>query len=177
MEMAATPEMLAIALKTRPHACCLVPEKRTERTTEGGLEVAGQHDLLAPVVARLGDAGIRVSLFIAPELRQIEAAARLRVSAIEIHVGPWCEALSEGHMREAEAEWLRIVAAVDGGMPRSEAARVFGGGRATVKRYLRLRRETGALAPRPRHGPPPLKTVWAEVGAGSIGSRSSYPSS
>jgi pyridoxine 5-phosphate synthase len=110
MEMAATPEMLAIALKTRPHACCLVPEKRTERTTEGGLEVAGQHDLLSPVVAQLGDAGIRVSLFIAPELRQIEAAARLRAPAIEIHVGPWCEAHSEGDIREAEAEWLRIVA-------------------------------------------------------------------
>ena len=95
MEMAATPEMLTIALKTRPHACCLVPEKRTERTTEGGLEVAGQHDLLRPVVAQLGDAGIRVSLFIAPELHQIEAAARLRAPAIEIHVGPWCEALSK----------------------------------------------------------------------------------
>jgi pyridoxine 5-phosphate synthase len=110
MEMAATPEMLAIAVKTRPDACCLVPEKRTERTTEGGLDVAGQHDLLAPVVAQLGDAGIRVSLFIAPEMRQIEAASRLHAPAIEIHVGPWCEALSEGDMREAEAEWLRIVA-------------------------------------------------------------------
>ena len=109
MEMAATPEMLAIALKTRPHAACLVPEKRTERTTEGGLEVTGQHNLLAPFVARLGDVGIRVSLFTAPELRQIEAAARIRAPAIEIHVGPWCEAIAEGHAREAEAEWLRIV--------------------------------------------------------------------
>jgi pyridoxine 5-phosphate synthase len=113
LEMAATPEMLAIALKTKPHAACLVPEKRTERTTEGGLDVYGQTNLLAPYVAKLGDAGIQVSLFIAPELREIEAAARIGAPAIEIHVGPWCEALSEGHMREAEAEWLRIVAGAE----------------------------------------------------------------
>jgi pyridoxine 5-phosphate synthase len=111
MEMAATSEMLAIALKTRPHAACLVPEKRTERTTEGGLDVAGQFDQLAPFVARLGEAGIQVSLFIASELRQIEAAARLRASAIEIHVGPWCEALTQGETTKAEAEWRRIVEA------------------------------------------------------------------
>jgi len=109
MEMAATPEMLAIALKTQPHAACLVPEKRTERTTEGGLEVAAQHNQLAPFIAKLGDGGIRVSLFIAPELRQIEAAARIGAPAIEIHVGPWCEALAQGHSRQAEAEWRRIV--------------------------------------------------------------------
>jgi pyridoxine 5-phosphate synthase len=108
MEMAATPEMLAIALKTRPQAACLVPEKRTERTTEGGLEAAGEHNLLSPVVAELADAGIHVSLFIAPEFRQIEAAARLHAPAIEIHVGPWCEALAEGHLQQAEAEWRRI---------------------------------------------------------------------
>src|SRR6202163_288948 len=82
-EMAATDEMLAIALKTKPHAACLVPEKRTERTTEGGLDVAGQHNLLAPAISKLVDAGIRVSLFITPELRQIETAARLRAPAIE----------------------------------------------------------------------------------------------
>jgi pyridoxine 5-phosphate synthase len=111
MEMAATPEMLAIALKTEPQAACLVPEKRTERTTEGGLDVAGQQDLLAPVIAALGDAGIHVSLFIAPDLPQIEVAARLRAPAIEIHVGPWCEALAEGRRQEAEAEWRRIVEA------------------------------------------------------------------
>jgi pyridoxine 5-phosphate synthase len=108
MEMAATPEMLAIALKTRPHAACLVPEKRTERTTEGGLEVAGQHNLLVPYVSALVDAGVHVSLFIAPELRQIEAAARIRAPAIEIHVGPWCEALAEGDKHGADAEWRRI---------------------------------------------------------------------
>lgn len=108
LEMAATPEMLGIALKTKPHAACLVPEKRSERTTEGGLDVLGQHDLLAPFVAELADAGIQVSLFIAPERRQIEAAARLRAPAIEIHVGPWCDAVIEGRTRDAEAEWRRI---------------------------------------------------------------------
>lgn len=109
LEMAVTPEMLGIALKTRPHAACLVPEKRSERTTEGGLEVAGQHALLAPFIAQLGDAGIKVSLFIAPEPRQIEAAAKLGAPAIEIHVGPWCEALSQGYFEEAKSEWQRIV--------------------------------------------------------------------
>ena len=73
-----------------------MPEKRSERTTEGGLDVAGQHNLLAPGRAELGDAGIRVSLFIAAEPRQIEAAARLRAPVIEIHVGAWCEALVQG---------------------------------------------------------------------------------
>jgi len=108
MEMAATPEMLGIALKTSPHAVCLVPEKRTERTTEGGLDVDAKHNLLVPYVSKLVDAGIRVSVFIAPERRQIEAAARVRAPVIEIHVGPWCEALAEGHEQEAEAEWRRI---------------------------------------------------------------------
>ena len=110
MEMAATPEMLAIALRTKPHAACLVPEKRTERTTEGGLDVDAQANLLAPFVAKLGDAGIQVSLFIAPDLRQIEVAARIGAPAIEIHVGPWCEALTQGLAGEADTEWRRIVA-------------------------------------------------------------------
>jgi pyridoxine 5-phosphate synthase len=109
-EMAATDEMLGIALKTRPHAVCLVPEKRTERTTEGGLDAAGQHNQLAPFVARLNDAGIRVSLFIAGDARQIEAAAKLRSPAVEIHVGAWCDALSEGKREAAEVEWQRICA-------------------------------------------------------------------
>jgi pyridoxine 5-phosphate synthase len=107
-EMAATEEMLGIALKTRPHAACLVPEKRSERTTEGGLDVAGQHNVLAPVVAKLGEAGIRVSLFIAAEPRQIEAASRIRVPVVEIHVGAWCEALAQHRRDMAEAEWGRI---------------------------------------------------------------------
>jgi pyridoxine 5-phosphate synthase len=107
-EMAATEEMVGIALATRPHAACLVPEKRSERTTEGGLDVAGQHNMLAPVVAKLGQAGIRVSLFIAAEPRQIEAASRLRAPVIEIHVGAWCEALTQRQNEVAEVEWRRI---------------------------------------------------------------------
>jgi len=107
-EMAATEEMVGIALQTRPHAACLVPEKRSERTTEGGLDVAGQHNILLPVVEKLGAAGIRVSLFIAAEPQQIQAAARLRAPVIEIHVGSWCEALMQGHAEAAETEWTRI---------------------------------------------------------------------
>jgi pyridoxine 5-phosphate synthase len=108
-EMAATDEMLGIALKTMPHAVCLVPEKRTERTTEGGLDAAGQHNHLAPFVAKLNDAGIRVSLFIAGDARQIEAAAKLRSPVVEIHVGAWCDALIENKAEAAKAEWQRIV--------------------------------------------------------------------
>ena len=107
-EMAATEEMVAIALRIRPHAACLVPERRQERTTEGGLEVAEQQERLAPAVARLADAGVRVSLFIAAEPRQIEAAAGLRAPVIEIHTGAWCDALADDRMEAAEAEWLRI---------------------------------------------------------------------
>jgi len=107
-EMAATEEMLRIALATRPHAACLVPEKRTERTTEGGLDVARQHDLLAPVVGQLNGAGIRVSLFIAPDPQQIEAASRIGAPVIEIHTGAWCEALTRNQAAEAAVEWERI---------------------------------------------------------------------
>jgi pyridoxine 5-phosphate synthase len=107
-EMAATDEMLAIALRTEPHAVCLVPERRQERTTEGGLDAAGQHNTLAPVVAKLVAAGIRVSLFIAADPHQIEAAARIRAPVIEFHVGAWCEAIREGRAIEADAEWDRI---------------------------------------------------------------------
>jgi len=108
LEMAATEEMVAIALKTRPHAACLVPERRQEVTTEGGLDVAGQHNVLAPVVARLVEAQIRVSLFIAADPRQIEAAARIGAPVIEIHTGAWCDALAQGRAGEAAAEWDRI---------------------------------------------------------------------
>ena len=108
LEMAATDEMLAIALRTRPHAVCIVPEKRSERTTEGGLDAAGQYDLLAPFVARLGEAGIRVSLFVAADPRQFEAAAKLRAPVVEIHVGGWCDALADGKHDIADAEWRRI---------------------------------------------------------------------
>lgn len=107
-EMAATDEMVAIALKTRPHAACIVPERRTERTTEGGLDAAGQRAQLAPAIAELSKAGIRVSLFIAAEPAQIEAAAALKAPVIEIHTGAWCDALAEGNTAAAQAEWSRI---------------------------------------------------------------------
>jgi pyridoxine 5-phosphate synthase len=109
-EMAATQDMLRIALATKPHAVCLVPERREELTTEGGLDVVGQHDTLKPFIARLNDAGVRVSLFIAAEPRQIETAAQLRAPVIEIHTGAWCDAVTDGHAAKAEAEWQRIVA-------------------------------------------------------------------
>src|ERR1700753_4007894 len=108
-EMAATADMLGIALATKPHAVCLVPERREELTTEGGLDVVGQHNALKPFIAQLNDAGIRVSLFIAPEPRQIEMAAELRAPVIEIHTGAWCDAVVEGHTAKADAEWQRIV--------------------------------------------------------------------
>ena len=107
-EMAATPEMVAIALKTSPHACCLVPERRMERTTEGGLDLVGQRQHLAPAIDALREGGIRVSLFIGPELAQIETAAALGAPVIEIHTGTWCDALAAGHHGAAEAEWRRI---------------------------------------------------------------------
>jgi pyridoxine 5-phosphate synthase len=89
LEMAATQEMLAIALKHKPHAACIVPERRAERTTEGGLDAAGLHNELAPIVAQLSDAGIRVSLFIEPDARQIEAAMRLKAPVVELHTGKY----------------------------------------------------------------------------------------
>jgi pyridoxine 5-phosphate synthase len=107
-EMAATEEMVGIVLKIKPHAACLVPEKRSERTTEGGLDAAGQHDQLGPVIAELKKAGIRVSLFIAPEPAQFEAAAALGAPVVEIHTGAWCEALTQGDRDAAEVEWRRI---------------------------------------------------------------------
>ena len=109
-EMAATDDMMRISLATKPHAVCLVPERRQEVTTEGGLDVVGQHNALAPYIARLNDAGIRVSLFIAADPAQIEMAARLRAPVIEIHTGAWCDAVVDGHTVKAEAEWERIVA-------------------------------------------------------------------
>jgi pyridoxine 5-phosphate synthase len=109
-EMAATDEMLAIALKTKPHAVCLVPEKRTERTTEGGLDAVKQRVQLLPVVQALKAAGVRVSLFIGAAPAQIEAAATLGAPVIEIHTGSWCDALTHGRSAEAKAEWDLICA-------------------------------------------------------------------
>lgn len=109
-EMAATEDMLRIALATKPHAVCLVPERREELTTEGGLDAVGQKAVLAPLIARLSDAGIRVSLFIAADPAQIEMATRLRAPVVELHTGAWCDACVEGHAEKAQAEWQRIVA-------------------------------------------------------------------
>ena len=108
LEMAATEEMVRIAVATRPHAACLVPERREERTTEGGLDAAGQQAQLAPAVAELKRAGIRVSLFITAEPAQIEAAASLGAPVIEIHTGAWCDALAERRAAEAQSQWERI---------------------------------------------------------------------
>jgi pyridoxine 5-phosphate synthase len=108
LEMAATREMVDIAVKVRPHAACIVPERRAERTTEGGLDAAGQHNTLQPLVGELAAAGVRVSLFIAPERVQIEAAAAMRAPVVEIHTGAWCEALAEGRSDRAAVEFERI---------------------------------------------------------------------
>ncbi len=108
MEMAATEEMLAIAVRTKPHAVCLVPEKRTERTTEGGLDANRQRDQLGPVVRALKHAGIRVSLFIGAQPAQIEAAVALGAPVVELHTGAWCDALMGDRAHEAQAEWELI---------------------------------------------------------------------
>jgi pyridoxine 5-phosphate synthase len=100
LEMAATPEMLEIALRHRPHAACIVPEKREERTTEGGLDAAGQYDHLAPLVSDLRGANIRVSLFIEPDPRQIEAALRLGAPVVEMHTGRYAELSGEAQTAE-----------------------------------------------------------------------------
>ena len=110
LEMAATAEMLEIALAHKPHAACIVPEKREEVTTEGGLDAAGQHDRLQPVVARLLDAGIRVSLFIGPEERQVEAALRLGAPVVEFHTGEYAHA--EGEQVAAELKHIADMAAL-----------------------------------------------------------------
>ncbi|MGU3493913.1 pyridoxine 5'-phosphate synthase [Xanthobacteraceae bacterium A53D] len=107
-EMAATDEMVEIALRTKPHACCLVPERREERTTEGGLDAAGLIADLKPRIAALSAAGIRVSLFIAADSEQIAAARALHAPVIELHTGTWCEAVAAGHLDTAEAEFERL---------------------------------------------------------------------
>ena len=110
LEMAATEEMLAIALRHRPHAACIVPEKREERTTEGGLDAAGQHNHLASLVADLRGANIRVSLFIEPDPRQIEAAIRLGAPVVELHTGRYAEL--EGDAQTVELRRLSDAAAL-----------------------------------------------------------------
>jgi len=107
-EMAATEQMLDIALKIKPHACCLVPERRTERTTEGGLDVIGGHDHLKPFVSELGRAGIRVSMFVEPSAEALEASASLGAPVVELHTGAWCEALAHRDSEKAAQEFERL---------------------------------------------------------------------
>lgn len=107
-EMAATPEMQQIALRHRPHAVCIVPERREERTTEGGLEVAREENRLAHFIAPLAEAGCRVSIFIAADQRQIEAAARIGAPVIELHTGAYCDAHAEGRYADRDTELKRL---------------------------------------------------------------------
>ncbi len=107
-EMAATDDMIAIALRTRPHAACLVPERRAERTTEGGLDVVGQRSHVEDAVRSLGGAGIRVSLFIAADKDQVEAAKAVGAPVIELHTGAWCDALAAGEDDVAAREFERL---------------------------------------------------------------------
>lgn len=102
MEMAATQEMLDIALDLQPHAVCIVPERREERTTEGGLDVAGLHNHLVPIISQLSDNGARVSLFIEANRRQIEQAARTKAKVVEFHTGAYAHALDDGNDKKAE---------------------------------------------------------------------------
>jgi pyridoxine 5-phosphate synthase len=113
LEMAATEEMTAIAVRAQPHACCIVPERREEITTEGGLDVAGGYNSLAPMVRRLLDAGIRVSLFIDPDPRQIDAAFALRAPVVELHTGQYCEAWLAGDAAATLRELERLASAAE----------------------------------------------------------------
>jgi pyridoxine 5-phosphate synthase len=113
LEMAATEEMTAIAIKTGPQACCIVPERREEITTEGGLDAAGSTVTLGPVVRRLSDNGIRVSLFIDPEPRQVDGALRVSAPVVELHTGQYCEAWLAGDRAAAEDELRRLVRAAE----------------------------------------------------------------
>ncbi|WP_414898832.1 pyridoxine 5'-phosphate synthase [Rhodovulum sp. YEN HP10] len=110
LEMAATDEMQAIALRHRPHAVCLVPERRDERTTEGGLDVAGDAARLARFIAPLAGAGCRVSLFIAADPAQVEAAAEVGAAVVELHTGAYCDFHHEGRLAERDAELARLTA-------------------------------------------------------------------
>lgn len=111
LEMAATPEMQAIALRHRPHAVCIVPEKREERTTEGGLDVASDENRIGDFIAPLREAGCRVSLFIGHEARQIEAAARIGAAVVELHTGHYCDLHHEGRARDRDIELAALTEA------------------------------------------------------------------
>ncbi|AXS40244.1 pyridoxine 5'-phosphate synthase [Breoghania sp. L-A4] len=114
-EMAATDEMRAIALEHRPHAACIVPEKREERTTEGGLDAVGGHNALRPLVGALEDAGIRVSLFIEPDKRQLDAALALGAPVVELHTGAYCDAAMAFDETARRAHLARIEEAASHG--------------------------------------------------------------
>lgn len=109
-EMAATDEMQKIALATRPHAICLVPERREERTTEGGLDVAGDENRLAAYIAPFKEAGTRISMFIGPDARQVEASAKVGADIVELHCGLYCDLHDEGRLDERDAELVRLTA-------------------------------------------------------------------
>jgi pyridoxine 5-phosphate synthase len=111
LEMAATEEMLAIALRHRPHAACIVPERREERTTEGGLDAAGARNTLQRFVTALTEAGIRVSLFIEPDARQLDAASALGAPVVELHTGAYCDAVIEGDAAIIDRQLDRLVQA------------------------------------------------------------------
>ncbi len=115
LEMAATDEMTEIALRHLPHAACIVPEKREERTTEGGLDAAGGHNHLFPIVTQLKQAGIRVSLFIEPDTQQMDAALALGAPVVEIHTGAYCEAALAGNEQKTHDELERIAKAAEFG--------------------------------------------------------------
>ena len=110
-EMAATDEMVGIAIATRPHAACIVPEKRSERTTEGGLDVVGGHDHLKRATAELAKVGIRVSLFIEPTIHAVAAARSIGAPVVELHTGAWCETLAHGESERAAHEFERLTLA------------------------------------------------------------------
>ncbi|QAY96055.1 pyridoxine 5'-phosphate synthase [Methylovirgula ligni] len=112
-EMAATVEMLNFALGIQPHAACLVPERREERTTEGGLDVIGGHNHLRPFTSELSRAGIVVSLFVEPEVEAIEAARSIGAPVVELHTGAWCNAVADGASEKAAAEFARLKRAAE----------------------------------------------------------------
>jgi pyridoxine 5-phosphate synthase len=114
-EMAATDEMIALAIRLRPHAACLVPEKREERTTEGGLDIIGGRDHLAPRIAALSGAGIRVSLFVEPDEAVMDMAHALKAPVVELHTGTYCEAVAVGDADRTRSELARIARAAEYG--------------------------------------------------------------
>jgi pyridoxine 5-phosphate synthase len=114
-ELAATDEMIALARKLKPHAACIVPEKRSERTTEGGLDVIGGQAHLKPAIADLAEAGCRVSLFVEADRATLDMALRLGAPVVELHTGAWCDALAAGETERAAAELARLLAAAEHG--------------------------------------------------------------